>query len=102
MVQDPNQQKDVQAVSMLVQYIAQKVSITDLDRGPLAHKTFCLFQKIDVNYVLTQHDMFVKDAKIQVLPQNMTSMTTLVYYYVIEAQYNNLFMLLNETKNMEL
>jgi hypothetical protein len=32
----------------------------------------------------------------------MTAMTTLVYYYVIEAQYNNLFMLLNETKNMEL
>lgn len=26
MVQDPNQQKDVQAISILVQYIAQKVS----------------------------------------------------------------------------
>ena len=27
MVQDPNQAKDVQAISILVQYIAQKVSI---------------------------------------------------------------------------
>ena len=28
-------------------------------------------------------------------------MTTLVYHYVIEGQFNNLFQLLNKTKNME-
>lgn len=71
MVQDPNQQKDVQAISVLVQYIAQK--------------------KIDVNYVLTQHDFFIKNVPLQVQPQNMVAMTTLVYYYLIEAQFTNLF-----------
>lgn len=28
-------------------------------------------------------------------------MTTLVYYYLIDKQFNNLFQLLNDTKNME-
>ena len=40
MMQDSNQQKDVQAISVLVQYLAQR--------------------KIDVNYVLNMHDLFVK------------------------------------------
>ena len=44
----------------------------------------------------------IKDKSQQVLPQNMVAMTTLVYYYVIEGQFTNLFQLLNETKNIEL
>lgn len=28
-------------------------------------------------------------------------MTTLVYYYFLDQQYNNLFQLLNDTKNIE-
>ena len=52
--------------------------------------------------MLTQHDFFIKNVPQQVQPQNMVAMTTLVYYYLIEAQFTNLFQLLNETKNMEL
>jgi hypothetical protein len=40
MMKDPNQAKDVQAISILVQYLAQK--------------------KIDVNQVLNHHDLFTK------------------------------------------
>lgn len=40
MMKDENQSKDVQAISILVQYLAQK--------------------KIDVNYVLSQHDTLSK------------------------------------------
>ena len=59
-------------------------------------------QKIDVNYILTQHDLLTKDTAAQLLPDNTVIMTTLVYYYLIEKQFTNLFQLLNETKNMEL
>jgi len=65
----------------LVQYLAQK--------------------KIDVNQVLTHHDLFSKTPALQLLPENQISMVTLVYYYMIEGQLNNLFEIVNNTKNIE-
>ena len=59
-------------------------------------------QRIDVNHVLTVHDLLVKDPKQQLLPENQISMTTLVYYYLMEQQFSNLFQLLIDTKNIEL
>jgi len=41
MMQDANQSKDVQSISVLVQYLAQR--------------------KIDINYVLNTHDQMVKN-----------------------------------------
>ena len=52
--------------------------------------------------MLNLHAEFTKDPKLQVLPQNQIAMTTLEYYYLIDKQYNNLFQLLKDTKNMEL
>lgn len=59
-------------------------------------------QKIDVNYVLTLHDEYTKNPQQQVLPENQIAMTTMVYHYLIEGQHNNLFQLLNNTRNIEL
>jgi len=52
--------------------------------------------------VLTTHDSFVKSPETQVQPENQIAMTTLVYHYFIDKQYNNLFQLLNNSKNTEL
>lgn len=64
MMKDDSQSQDVQAISVLVQYLAQK--------------------KIDVNYVLNQHDLLSKTPSAQTLQENQVAMTTLVYYYTLE------------------
>ena len=38
---------------------------------------------------------------MQSLPENQVAMTTLVYHYFISEQRNNLFQLLNNSKNVE-
>ena len=55
-----------------------------------------------MNYVLTQHDMLSKQPALQKLPEHQVVMTSLVYYYIMEGQHNNLFQLLNNTQNVEL
>ena len=81
MMQDPAQSKHVQSLSLLVQFLAQR--------------------KIDVDYVLATHDLLTKDPSLQTKPDYQIPMTTLVYYYIFEKQYNNLFQLLNSTTNLE-
>ena len=63
---------------------------------------YLTMKKMDVNHILNQHDKFTKDPKSQNLSENLISMTTLVYYYALENQTNNLFQLLNGSKNLEL
>ena len=48
------------------------------------------------------HDQLIKNPKTMTELQNTVPMTILVYYYLIEQQYTNLFQLLNDTNNMEL
>ena len=48
------------------------------------------------------HDQLIKNPKTMIELQNTVPMTILVYYYLIEQQYTNLFQLLNDTNNMEL
>jgi hypothetical protein len=54
---------------------------------------------MDVNWVLSMHDKFTKDEAAQLEEENQVALTTLVYYYLIEGQLNNLFQLLRKTKN---
>ena len=81
MLQDINQASDVQHIKILVQYLAQK--------------------KIDVNHVLNMHDLLSKQPALQTEAEHQVTMVTLVYYYMLEQQWNNLFQLLNNTKNIE-
>ena len=48
------------------------------------------------------HDTLIKDPKQQLAQANTVAMVTLVYYYLLEKQFTNLFQLLNDTVNMEL
>lgn len=81
MMKVPSQAKEVAQVSVLIQYLAQR--------------------KIDINFVLTTHDTLVKNPASQNLPENQVAMTTLVYHYMIEDQLNNLFQLVQQSKNLE-
>ena len=51
--------------------------------------------------VLTMHNEFVKSPELRAQPDRQIGMTTLVYYYYLDKQYNNLFQLLHESKNIE-
>ena len=47
------------------------------------------------------HDLLSKTPSLQTQAEHQVSMMTLVYYYVLEQQWNNLFQLLNNTRNIE-
>lgn len=47
------------------------------------------------------HDFFIKNPVEMMKQENQISMTTLVYYYFIDGQVNNLFQLLKNTDNIE-
>ena len=93
MMQNQITAQDVQPISILVQYLAQRVS-------KYIYNDLCQ-QKIDVNYVLTNHDLMIKNPEFQSLPENQIIMTTLVYHYFISEQLNNLFQLLEKSSNVE-
>lgn len=48
------------------------------------------------------HDKLVNEPSLQNKEEFMVPMATLAYYYFIEGQINNLFLLLNQTNNLEL
>lgn len=59
-------------------------------------------KKIAVDSILSQHDEFMQNPELKTAADKQIAMTTLVYYYYLDSQHNNLFQLLNDTKNMEL
>ena len=54
-----------------------------------------------MNHVLSMHDLLSKDPSLQEHEDQQITMTTLVYHYLIDGQFNNLFQLLNQTKDLE-
>eukprot|EP00347_Sterkiella_histriomuscorum_P010580 403375732 len=76
---DPNQKQEVANFSLLVQYLAQK--------------------KIDVQFLQNTFDEWIRDP--QSVQANVTLFTLMVYYFYIEEDYNRLFYLLNNSKNLE-
>jgi hypothetical protein len=48
---------------------------------------------------MNMHDTLTKDSKLQEQDQFQVPMTILVYYYLIDGQYNNLFQLLATSSN---
>jgi len=44
-----------------------------------------------VDSILSQHDEFLQNPLLKMKPEKQIAMTTLVYYYFLDQQFNNLF-----------